>query len=77
MEALWLVCCLLGLDSKLAKICFKNVLLSAFLYHLCTLHLGLTQLDVKLQGASSITKGYLTSFSQFMNILDCNSPNLL
>lgn len=77
MEALWLVCCFLGPDSKLAKMCFKNVLLSSFLYHLSTLHLNLAQLDVILQDLSSITKGYLIYFSQFMNILDCNSPNLL
>lgn len=60
MEALWLVCCFLGPDSKLAKMCFKNILLSSFLYHLSALHLTLAQLDVKLQDLSCMTKGYLT-----------------
>lgn len=59
MEALWLVCCFLGPDSKLAKMCFKNLFLSS-LYHLSTLHLSPAQLDVKLQDLSSITKGSLT-----------------
>lgn len=60
MEAPWLVCCFLGLDSKLAKMCFRNAFLPSFLYHLSTPHLSLAQLDVKLQDLSSITKGYLT-----------------
>lgn len=60
MGELWLVCCFLGPDSKLAKRYLKNVLLSSFLYHLSTLHLSLAQLDVELRDVSSITNAYLT-----------------
>lgn len=54
-----------------------KILLSSFSLHLPALNLTLAQLYFKLQDISSMTKGYLTWFSQFMNILKYNSPDLL